>query len=100
MKITEDFTFFIVALMGLSFIIVMATIENSEHLKIACFESNKTYINQDGMEFCGDMEQIKGLVNDINNIKQPPYDINYDAVCPGLNSNKSVAECIREVENE
>ena len=51
MKITEDFTFFIVALMGLSFIIVMATIENSEHLKIACFESNKTYINQYGMEF-------------------------------------------------
>ena len=76
MKITEDFTFFIVALMGLSFIIVMATIENSEHLKIACFESNKTYINQDGMEFCGDMGQIKELVNDINNIKQPPYDIN------------------------
>lgn len=28
-----------------------------------------------------------------------PYDINYDATCPGLNKSKTTVECIKEVEN-
>ena len=30
---------------------------------------------------------------------KPPYDINYNATCPGLNKTKTVEECIKEVEN-
>jgi hypothetical protein len=32
--------------------------------------------------------------------EQSPYDINWDAVCPGKNTSKTVVECIKEIENK